>query len=113
MKIAISACGNGWDHQVDERFGRAAGFFVVDTTDNATSYIDNGANTEAGHGAGTGAARSVVDAGVSVVVTGRIGPKAGAVLRAAGVNVMTGVGRTSVREAYEQYQRGALHEEGL
>ena len=113
MKIAISARGNGWKESVDERFGRAAGFLVVDTTDNETIYIDNSLNLEAAHGAGTGVAQSIVDAGVSVVVTGRIGPNTSAVLKAAGVKVMTIAGAARIEEAYEQYQQGTLHEERL
>ena len=113
MKIAISACGNGWEEQVADRFGRAGGFFIVDTDDNPTSYIDNGTNTESAHGAGTGAAQAIVDAGVGVVITVKIGPKAGSVLKAAGVKVMTGVGQTSIREAYDRYQEGDLDEQKL
>ena len=111
MKIAISACGNGWEEQVDDRFGRAVGFFIVDTDDNPTSYIDNGATVDTAHGAGTGAAQAIVDAGVGVVITVKIGPKAGSVLKAAGVKVMTGVGQTSIREAYDRYQQGNLDEQ--
>jgi predicted Fe-Mo cluster-binding NifX family protein len=110
MKVAISATNNDWKAPVDPRFGRAAGFFIVDTDTEETSYVDNRAQAEAGHGAGTGAARSVVDAGVKVVLTPRVGPKAASVLDAAGIKVLGGVENASVQEAYVRYRTGKLTE---
>lgn len=111
MKIAISAMGNGWDELVDPRFGRCQGFFIVDTDTEETTYLDNQANLEAEQGAGTGAARAVIDAGVQVVLTPRVGPKAAAVLRAAGIRMLGGMTTDSLQEAYEKYQAGALTEQ--
>jgi predicted Fe-Mo cluster-binding NifX family protein len=108
MKIAITASENGWDEQVDSRFGRARGFFVIDTDDGTTSFIDNDANVDAAHGAGTSAAKSVIDAGVQVVISGDVGPKAATVLEAGGVQIMRGVKDVSIKEAYESYQKGDL-----
>ncbi len=113
MKVAFTAYGNGWREQVDIRFGRAKGFFIVDEESNETSYIDNSANVEAAHGAGTSASQAIVDAGVKVLVTGHVGPKAGAVLKAGGVKVMGGIGYTSIEEAYEKYKKGHLEEQQL
>ena len=110
MKVAISAMGNGWDELVDPRFGRAQGFFVIDTETKKTSYLDNQANVEVGHGAGTGAAKAVVDAGVQVVLTPHVGPKAASVLDAAGIKTLGGVEHASLKEAYERYQAGTLKE---
>lgn len=108
MKIAITASGNGWDEQVDSRFGRARGFFIVDTEDGATSFIDNDANVQVAHGAGTSAAKSVINAGVQVVISGDVGPKAAMVLESGGVKIVSGVTDVSIKEAYEQYQAGGL-----
>jgi predicted Fe-Mo cluster-binding NifX family protein len=113
MKIAITACGDGWQERVDSRFGRAMGFFVVDTDDDRTSYIDNMINLQAAHGAGTSAAQSIVAAGVEIVISGEIGPKAASVLKAAGVRVMSGVKDVSIKEAYDLYQQGNLREQVL
>ncbi|MEJ2722362.1 MAG: NifB/NifX family molybdenum-iron cluster-binding protein [bacterium] len=74
MKIAITASGNGWDKPIDSRFGRARGFFVIDTENDETSYIDNEENFQAAHGAGPSAAKSVIDAGVEIVISGELGP---------------------------------------
>lgn len=113
MKIAFTAYGNSWKEQVDIRFGRAKGFFVVDTESNATSYIDNSKNVEAEHGAGTSAARAVIDAGVKELITGKVGPKAGSVLKNGGIRVLSGIGYTTIEEAYERYKKGDLTEQVL
>jgi len=110
MKIAITASGNGWEEQVDERFGRARGFFVIDTDAGTTSYIDNDANADVAHGAGTSAASAVINAGVEIVISGDVGPKAARVLEAGGVKIMTGVKDISIREAYDAYESGELKE---
>lgn len=113
MKIAFTAYGNSWREQVDIRFGRAKGFFIVDTETNETSYIDNKENVAAAQGAGTSAAQAVVEAGVKELVTGKVGPKAGAVLKAGGVKVLGGIGYASIEEAYQRYKRGMLAEQEL
>ena len=113
MKIAFSAYGNGWREKVDIRFGRAHGFFIVETENNKTSYLDNSANIDAARGAGTSAAQRVAEAGVELLITGQVGPNAGLVLRDAGVKVMSGVGYASIEEAYQRYQRGLLTEQKL
>jgi predicted Fe-Mo cluster-binding NifX family protein len=113
MRIAFSAAGNGWNEPMDTRFGRAGGFFVVDSYTKETSYIDNQANLDAGHGAGTSAAQLIVDAGVDVVVTREVGPKAGSVLKAAGIKAMCGAEGVSVKEAYDRFSKGSLQEQKL
>jgi predicted Fe-Mo cluster-binding NifX family protein len=110
MRIAISSARDGWDARFEERFGRARGFLVHDTDTEETSFLDMGANAEAPHGAGTRTARAIVEAKVDVVVTGRVGPKAGAVLEAAGIGVRIGAGSASAEEAYRRYRSGELEE---
>ena len=113
MKIAFTTYGNSWREQVDIRFGRAKGFFIVDTDTETTSYIDNSRNVAAAQGAGTSSAQAVADAGVNILITGKVGPKAGSVLKAAGIKVMGGIGYTTVEEAYERYKKGMLKEQIL
>jgi predicted Fe-Mo cluster-binding NifX family protein len=98
---------------MDSRFGRAKGFFVVDTETEETSYIDNQASAETGHGAGTSAAQSLADAGVRLVITTEVGPKAGSVLRAAGIKVLRGSDAASIADAYDRYRAGSLEEQAL
>ena len=98
---------------MDARFGRAQGFFVVNTDTEETSYIDNQTNVDTGHGAGTSAAPSVADAGVELVIASEVGPKAGHVLKAAGIRVMGGIENASIEEAYDMYKKGSLQEQNL
>ncbi len=113
MKVAFTAQGNGWYEKVDLRFGRARGFFIVDTDDESTQFIDNMANVEAAHGAGTSAAQYVINAGVNALVTGKVGPKAGSVLKSAGIKVYTTEGSTTIKDAYTKFKEGKLVEQSL
>ena len=113
MKIAFTAYGNSWREQIDIRFGRAKGFFVVDTETNETSYVDNSANVNAAQGAGTSAAVTIVESGVKELITGKVGPNAASVLKAAQVRVFGGIGYASIQEAYDRHKKGLLTEQIL
>ncbi len=113
MKIAFTAYGNSWNEQVDIRFGRAKGFFIVDTETEQTEYLDNRDNINAAHGAGTSSAQMIADAGIQILITGKVGPKAASVLKAAGIGVYGGIGYASIKEAYETYKKGLLTRQEL
>ncbi len=113
MKIAFTTSGNSWRDPIDIRFGRARGFFVVDTETGETDFIDNISNVEAAQGAGTSAAQSIVEAGVKELITGKVGPKAASVLKTAGIKVWGGIGYGSIQEAYERYKKRLLTEQSL
>ena len=113
MKIAFTTSGKTWRDPIDIRFGRAKGFFIVDTETNETSYIDNSDNVDAAQGAGTGAAAAIVESGIKELITGKVGPNAASVLKAAHVKVFGGIGYTSIQEAYNRYKRGVLTEQIL
>jgi len=108
MKIAVSAQGRDLESPVDPRFGRARSFVVFDTETEQTIALDNQVNLNAMQGAGIQAARAVTGLGVSVVITGNIGPKAFAALEAGQVAVYSGAAGT-VRQAIEAFQAGRLH----
>ena len=113
MKVAFTAQGDGWREKIDLRFGRARGFFIVDTENEQTEFVDNKTNVEAAHGAGTSAAQTVINAGVKALVTGSVGPKAGSVLKAAGIKVYVVEGGTSLKDAYEMFKQGKLREQDI
>lgn len=106
MKIAISSEGPGLDAQVDPRFGRAAGFVVLDTQTRQTTYLDNGASQAAAQGAGIQTAERLANAGVQAVLSGFVGPKAFTALQAAGVAVFQELDKGSVGEAVALYESG-------
>lgn len=107
MKVAISASEPGMSANVDPRFGRARCFVVVDMQTGVADTHDNAINQSAAHGAGIQAAKTVVDAGAQAMITGNVGPKALAALRAAGVDVYQVAGG-SVQQAVEQFKQGCL-----
>ena len=107
MRIAVTSEGRTLNSQVDPRFGRAKYFIVVDTDTDEFSVHDNTQNVNAAQGAGIQAGRTVVDLGVAAVVTGNIGPKAFAALRAGNLEIYPGASGT-VKEAVEKFKAGQL-----
>lgn len=107
-KIAVSSEGPGLDEAVDPRFGRAAGFMIVDPTDMSFDYIDNGTSQAMGHGAGIQAAESVARSGAKVLLTGYVGPNAFHALRAAGITIGQNLNNMKVGEAVQAYLDGRV-----
>ena len=107
MKLAISATGSSLDALMDQRFGRAAYFLMVETESLEFEAIEN--SGAAAGGAGIQAAQKVIDAGAQVVLTGNVGPNAMQVLQAAGIKIYTSE-PVEVRQLVEVYQQGGLSE---
>ncbi len=107
MKVAISATGSSLDALMDQRFGRAAYFLMVETESLEFEAIEN--SGAAAGGAGIQAAQKVIDAGAQVVLTGNVGPNAMQVLQAAGIKIYTSE-PLEVRQLVEVYQQGGLKE---
>ena len=105
-KIAVSSEGPDLDARVDPRFGRAAGFVVVDPQTMAFEYVDNGASQVMAQGAGIQAAEIVAGTGARVVLTGFVGPKAFQALSAAGIAIGQNLDNLTVREAVQRFQQG-------
>lgn len=107
-KIAITSEGPSLDDQVDPRFGRAAGFVVVDLDTMETQYIDNGKSQMMAQGAGIQAAQIIARSGASWVLSGYVGPKAFQALAAAGLKVGQNLEGLTVREAVERFKSGSI-----
>lgn len=107
MKIAVTSTGPGMDNNVDERFGRARYFIVVDLDTEEVECIDNAVNMEAIQGAGIQAAQEVVNRGTRWILTGHVGPKAFQALTAAGISIGTGAAGT-VKETVERFKSGGF-----
>lgn len=107
-KIAITSEGPTLDDLVDPRFGRAAGFVVVDLDTMETRYIDNGGSQVMAQGAGIQAAELIARSGVSHLLTGFVGPKAFQALSAAGVKIGQNLEGLTVREAVERFRSGGV-----
>ncbi len=107
-KVAVTSDGPTLQDQVDPRFGRAAGFVVVDTETMAFEYVDNGASQALSQGAGIQAAERIVSAGAGILLTGYVGPKAFTALKAAGVQVGQNLDGMTVAEAVAKYKAGGV-----
>lgn len=82
MKIAVTAHGEDRQATVDCRFGRANYFVLYDQEKNSWDWLANMQNREAAHGAGIQAAQKLSGTGTTVLLTGRVGPKAFKILQA-------------------------------
>lgn len=107
-RIAISSEGPLLEDSVDPRFGRAAGFIVINPDTMDYDYVDNGDGQARTQGAGIQAAETIVTAGAEAVLTGFVGPKAFQALSAAGIRVAQNFDNMSVKEAAEKYQKGDI-----
>jgi len=107
-RIAVTSEGPSLDDQVGPRFGRAAGFVVVDLETMDTQYIDNSRSQAMAHGAGIQAAELVARAGVGYLLTCYVGPKAFQALSAAGIKVVQNLEGLTVRDAVERFKNGQV-----
>ncbi|WP_022854062.1 NifB/NifX family molybdenum-iron cluster-binding protein [Thermodesulfatator atlanticus] len=108
MKIAITAQGNDLSAPFDPRFGRAQYFIIYDTETDSFEAIANEA-VNAPQGAGIAAANYLAEKGISLLITGNCGPKAFAVLSAAGIKVAQ-VDVATVEDALKAFKAGRLAE---
>ena len=107
-KIAVTSEGPDLDDALDPRFGRAAGFIVVDPQTFEFEYLDNGASQTMAQGAGIQAAENVANSGAKAVLTGYVGPKAFKALAAVGIRVGQNLENMTVRQAVEAYVSGSV-----
>ena len=103
VRVAVSAQGSTPDDGVDLRFGRAPGFVIYDVVDSAWSYLPNTISRDLPQGAGLAATEILARAGIGVVVTGPVGPKAASALGAAKIAVHETAGGGTVRQAVAEY----------
>jgi len=106
MKICITSQGKTLDSQVDSRFGRCKNFIIVDTESEKFEAIEN-ANAAFQGGAGIQSAQFAASKGAQAVLTGNVGPNAVQTLKAAGIEIYTGLSGT-VSEALELFKAGKL-----
>jgi predicted Fe-Mo cluster-binding NifX family protein len=109
MKVAISACGDSLGSKAHDLFGRCNYFVIVDMETGESSSVKN-TSAEASTGAGTAAAQELFNAGVRAVISGKVGPNAYEVLKAAGVAIYLAPAGLSVQEVLEKFKAGSLPE---
>ncbi len=105
-KIAVTCEEASLDAKVDPRFGRAAGFLIVDPDTMEFEYIDNGSTQGMAQGAGIQAAENIANSGAKILLTGNVGPKAFQGLDAAGIKIGQNLDSGTVRQAIEKFKAG-------
>jgi len=112
MKIAVTAQNPGWTELLDSRFGRAACFVIVDGETKEWQALENQQNLQATQGAGIQAARTIIDQGVEVLISGNVGPKAFRVLQAGAVRMFRTdpTSQKTVADAVAAWEQGKLEE---
>lgn len=107
MKVAITSSGCDLSAPLDPRFGRAAGFLLVDTDTGIVMYQTNEQNLNAAQGAGIQTAQNVAATGAEAVISGHFGPKAFRVLTASNITAYPSSAAT-VGEALDLFKAGKL-----
>ena len=105
MKLCITATGNTLEATADPSFGRAPWLILVDTDTLAFEAVEN-SGVNATQGAGIAAAQLIKNKGAEGLLTGRVGPKAEAALKASDIAIFEGLGQTTVREALAEFNNG-------
>jgi len=105
-KVCVTSSGNGLDAEVDPRFGRTSNFFIV-YTDTMDYEVISNPNADAAGGAGIQSGQLIASKGAKAVLTGNVGPNAFQTLKAAGLDIYTGVTGT-IRNAIEKFNDGSL-----
>ena len=108
-KIAICSTGTAPSSPIDERFGRCACFMIWDPDTNKYEVLPN-TGPEAARGAGTGAVQVLLQKNVGIVIVPKIGRKAHASLKKAGIKVLAGGDGKTVEEVRQSYQAGEMQE---
>jgi predicted Fe-Mo cluster-binding NifX family protein len=89
MKVAITTKEKSLNSDIDQRFGRAKYFVIVDTETNEVEYKDNEINMNAAQGAGIQTGQYLATLNVTAVITGHVGPNAFRTLSVAGIDIYT------------------------
>lgn len=109
MKIAFTTKGIEWDSDMDPRFGRTEFILVYNTENKNLSDFDNRDIVNEEHGAGPRTAQKIFEMNIDVLITGNgPGGNAARVLEKAGLEIYTGAGEMTVKEALEAFNNKQL-----
>jgi len=108
QRVCVTSTGASAKDAVDPRFGRCAYFMISSGPGTEFKAVENTARG-LGNGAGIQAAQTLANMGISVVLTGDLGPNAFRVLNATGVRAFKTNGGT-VEQAASEFFHGRLTE---
>jgi predicted Fe-Mo cluster-binding NifX family protein len=107
--IAITVLtDDGMDALIDERFGRASFFLLVDADNHELFESLKNDMQDAVHGAGTSTASMVAEKGITDVISGQFGPKASSALNQMGVRMWMASGGLNARQVMAEFSKGNL-----
>jgi len=109
MKICITSQGLTLDALVEERFGRAPFFIIIDSGTGSFTAIENQFAKGAG-GVGPKAAQVLIAQDVKVLISGQVGGNAREVLAAAGIAMYTYRSGGTVKDAFDQFTKNMLEQ---
>ena len=107
MKVCITAQGATLESPLEDRFGRAPYFIIVESENGSFEAIQNPYAAGAG-GVGPKAAQILIAHDVKALISGQVGGNAREVLVAAGIAMYTYRAGGSVKDAFEQFKKNAL-----
>lgn len=103
MRIAVTSTGGSMDALVSEQFGRCGYFLIVDSETMKFEAVSN-LGEQMQSGAGPKAAELIIGKEAEVLLTGRVGDKAGEVLKKGGIKIVDGFkGTIKVIDAVNSY----------
>jgi predicted Fe-Mo cluster-binding NifX family protein len=106
--VAISTTGENPNASVDQRFGLARFFILLDPHTQEWELFDNQANLNSFEAVGIVTAKSLAKNQVATVITGNCGTRAFKKLQESGVEVYLEAQGT-VRQAFDRWRHGKLH----
>ncbi|WP_320047178.1 NifB/NifX family molybdenum-iron cluster-binding protein [uncultured Ilyobacter sp.] len=109
MKIAVASKDKGLKAEIDNMFGRAEYFVIVDSENMEVKTIENIAKNES-NGAGGKAVKLLSNEGVEIIVAPELGPKAVTAVEAFKIKAYKKGSFKTVEEAVKAYKEGKLKE---
>lgn len=109
MRISICSKKIGLDSLVDERFGRAENFTIIDLDTYIAETIENTAKNDPS-GAGGEAVRLLAKHKVDIAVVPHLGPKAEKAMEGFEIKTLSQEDYKSVGEVLDAYKAGKLKE---
>ena len=111
MKVCFTAKGTTPDSSMEERFGRAPYFILVESENGSFEAIQN-PFADGGGGVGPKAAQVLIANNVQALVSGQVGGNAQEILAAAGIAMYTYRAGGSVQDALDQFTKNTLARSG-
>lgn len=112
MKLAIPVTDKSIKASIDDRFGRAEYFLILDLSNDKVDFYENEFKDD-NSGAGQKVVSFLNDKGVQYVITPELGPKAKVALKEFDIIVYKRGEITDIKEAIEAFKHRTLVQDSL